>query len=127
MISEVHNEKKLKSYKCIWVNGKLIRLHRYLMEKHLGRKLLPTEIVHHKDGNKHNNDLSNLEITNRSDHARYHMTGIVRPLNGGVKKCVDCGCEKYLSPYTYNNTRQNGKYKCRSCYTLNKKWRVKSK
>jgi hypothetical protein len=36
--------------------------HRKVMEQHLGRKLFPHETVHHKDGNRANNRLSNLEL-----------------------------------------------------------------
>lgn len=36
--------------------------HRYVMEQHLGRRLLPTETVHHINGDRANNDLSNLEL-----------------------------------------------------------------
>lgn len=42
------------------------------MEQILGRPLLPTEVVHHKDRNKKNNTPGNLEIVNQSDHAREH-------------------------------------------------------
>lgn len=47
--------------------------HRYVMELHIGRKLEFNEIVHHKDGNKKNNDLSNLEIISRKIHSSMHM------------------------------------------------------
>jgi hypothetical protein len=46
--------------------------HRYVMEQHLGRELRSDEIVHHKDGDKLNNDISNLEIMTRAEHARHH-------------------------------------------------------
>lgn len=36
--------------------------HRYLMQKHLERPLLRTETIHHKDGNRSNNDITNLEL-----------------------------------------------------------------
>ena len=36
--------------------------HRVVMEQHIGRYLLPTEVVHHIDGNPRNNTISNLEL-----------------------------------------------------------------
>jgi len=42
--------------------------HRYIVEKHLGRRLRPDEFVHHKDNNKKNNALSNLQIMYQHDH-----------------------------------------------------------
>lgn len=36
--------------------------HRYVMQKHLGRPLHKDETVHHRDGNRAHNDLSNLEL-----------------------------------------------------------------
>lgn len=47
-------------------------LHRLVVEKFLGRKLLQREVVHHKDGNKSNNDISNLEIMTQAKHAKIH-------------------------------------------------------
>ena len=36
--------------------------HRFNMSRHLGRDLTSEETVHHRDGNRANNDLSNLEL-----------------------------------------------------------------
>lgn len=63
----------MKSYKTIQINKRTIRLHRYLMEKHLGRKLSFNEIVHHRDGDISNNDISNLELMTRAEHLNRHQ------------------------------------------------------
>ena len=59
----------------IWLtNGVQVRVkkHRFVFEGILGRPLLPSEDVHHKDGNKLNNDPSNLEIIPHGDHTKLH-------------------------------------------------------
>jgi len=43
--------------------------HRLVMAKHLGRPLQFWEIIHHRDRDKSNNNLSNLEITTSAEHA----------------------------------------------------------
>lgn len=48
------------------------RLHTILMEEKLGRKLIPNEVVHHKDFNKLNNLLDNLVVMTRSCHMKLH-------------------------------------------------------
>lgn len=48
--------------------------HRVIMESYIGRKLEANEIVHHKDENKQNNSINNLQIMTASEHARLHAT-----------------------------------------------------
>jgi hypothetical protein len=59
----------------ISVDGKRIALARWIMAQHLGRKLRSSEIVHHVDWNPLNNDLANLVILTRAEHARLHFKG----------------------------------------------------
>ena len=48
-------------------------VHRWVMEKKLGRKLKPGEIVHHIDRNKLNNSPENLEVfANQDEHQEHH-------------------------------------------------------
>lgn len=47
--------------------------HRVVAEQMLGRPLMPGEIVHHIDGNKHNNDPSNLQVMTQGEHIREHL------------------------------------------------------
>jgi hypothetical protein len=62
-------------YKAIRVEGVKIDEHRYIMEQHIGRKLARNEVVHHKNGNKRDNRIENLEIMSLSEHAKKHQTG----------------------------------------------------
>jgi len=66
-------------YKARKVKGKRIDEHRLIMEAHLGRKLSFNEVVHHKDGDKKNNKIENLELMSRAEHSKYHMTGDLYP------------------------------------------------
>jgi len=49
--------------------GKTVYAHRLIMEHVLGRKLLDCETVHHKNGNRQDNSIENLELWNTSQPA----------------------------------------------------------
>ena len=55
------------------LNGRYILEHRLVIEEILGRYLLPTEIIHHIDGNRTNNKPSNLRLLNcKGEHTKLH-------------------------------------------------------
>lgn len=58
-----HPYKAMRSY---------VREHRLVMEAYIGRYLTVEEVVHHIDGNKQNNHITNLMLfKNHSEHKKY--------------------------------------------------------
>src|SRR3990167_107440 len=77
-----------RGYKIITVNKKYIFEHRHIIEQLLGRKLKTSEVIHHKNGNKLDNRIENLLITNQAKHASHHMKIRYTHLQ---KPCEECG------------------------------------
>jgi hypothetical protein len=79
-------------YRGISVNGKHVYEHRYVMEQFLGRKLPTGWDVHHRNGNKTDNRISNLEIVEHAEHTRIENTKEPR-------FCMLCGKRHYAKGY----------------------------
>ena len=74
------------------------------MERHLGRKLTKDEIVHHKDGDKTNNDIKNLELMLRGKHTNFHRkkTEMVEI------SCAFCNKKIVMRKKRYENRKKHG-------------------
>jgi hypothetical protein len=84
-------------YRYISEKGKRRVEHRIVMEQHLGRPLLKTEIVHHKDHNRLNNAIENLELMrSHKAHREHHVT---RFSSATHKQCSGCGVIKPRSEF----------------------------
>lgn len=79
-------------YKTKTSRGIVKYAHRVIMEQKLGRKLENNEVVHHKNGDKTDNRMCNLELMTRSEHIRLHEIGLVKTkshrkkISEGLKK-----------------------------------------
>lgn len=86
------------------------------MAKHLGRELLKSEVVHHKNGNVQDDRLSNLELLkDQSEHVTRHNLARTRVVKDLAPKRVKieldpelaplcaCGCGKQVTIDCYRN------------------------
>lgn len=53
-------------------NGKRVQIHRLIMEGIIERPLLRTEVVHHKNGNRRDNSIENLQLMTNTEHSILH-------------------------------------------------------
>lgn len=99
-----------------WVNTTYkLRLHREKLRIELGltKEQMKNYDVHHIDGDKDNNDISNLQLINKIKHATMHAEKQVNKKI--VKVCEYCG-EKYKSSINVAHKQRFCSEKCKARY-----------
>lgn len=74
-----------------WPRKGYVGEHVVAMELQIGRWIKPTECVHHKDGNRQNNALENLELLDRREHSRQHRAADYHTFKRGRLGRFTCG------------------------------------
>jgi hypothetical protein len=64
-------------YVKISVDGHQIHEHRFVMEQSIGRKLNPSEFIHHLNGIRNDNRIENLQIVSSDTHERRTLVKIL--------------------------------------------------
>ena len=109
-------------YKTFWVNGQNRYEHRLVWERHFG-PIPEGMVLHHKDENRLNNDISNLELIDHRTHRRLHSKNY-RLIDGvWFKQCIKCLAVLDLTkfyPVRFKNKRNGKSYdsfnsKCKPC------------
>jgi len=91
--------------------GHYVYRHIIVMEKHLGRYLRKGEVVHHKDENTLNNDISNLELLpSQSIHLSIHCLG--KHIDTSDRSCFECGSKttRIKNPSPSDNSHKTPRY-----------------
>lgn len=113
--------------------------HRLIMEKYLDRYLKKDEDVHHKNHNKQDNKIQNLQLmSSRSQHIITHVDER-RKVIISKRKCSSCGSNETILKNKNREHRPNYSwfknpitkdgYWCHRCYTRYnmRRWRARKK
>lgn len=84
---------------------KTISYPKWLMENHIGRRLLSHETVDHKDRDFTNDDINNLQILFKKEHSSLDARR-VKPLE---LSCIWCGNKTFQRPSDFDGNTKQGR------------------
>ena len=109
----------VNGYRKIVIDGKTTYEHRYVMEKHLGRKLTKYEHIHHINHNGLDNRLENLKIVSMSEHKKEHKGYKYSNEILEDKYCKVCGKKLENKENHFPNKWKKRKFCSRACSAIN--------
>lgn len=85
-------------YKRVIRDGKNLQLHRVIWEEHYG-KIPDGMVIHHKDFNKMNNDITNLQAMTFDEHNNIHKHPAWNKGLQGDKRSIDMAIKAWKTKY----------------------------
>lgn len=114
-----------KGYALVCINRKDVKVHLLVWESSNGKKPNGHDI-HHKDEDKGNFNLSNLELLTHSDHQRVHAGWIRKNGEWAEKPCSGCN-EVFPIGHFYKRKGFTPASKCKNCHgELTRAWAKKN-
>ena len=113
-----------KGYRRISVNNRIIREH-ILVWQHYNGPIPAGMEIHHKDGDKLNNEIDNLELIDSLSHRHLHAGYEMR---GGELHKLCPGCSEVKSVFQYTPRKNGVSTKCKSCRVIEvRRWYYRTK
>jgi len=114
-----------KGYALVCINGAETKLHILIWERKNGKK--PSGYyIHHKDLDKGNYNLNNLELLTQPDHFKVHAGWVKTDGEWSHKPCTGCNKLLPLTDFYERVTANTPTALCKECHCLKTHSRVSS-